>query len=460
MAENTNMKSDQEDESRQVIVERSTLHLEANESESYEVDLNKSGAQEIVENLPSNEGGKDGTGENSKTIEDKPERMVVEGQEDYQGEQNNPEADNKEPFLMPLDRQNDQLTPTIVNSPAYQHSPLPSYQQSRINLGRHMERVNRANNDPSAPPLSTVDRHQQRRLSENPGVAQGDFYMDPRMSGNNRSSLNGRQHFMSGERRSVRMPGLQDFGPTSNYTPDNSAVSQVINQHLNMAAINLQCAQQLSGRRSGIPSWTALVGAWRRRNIRRHDVMGRSLNDSMAPRVYNSSSYATEDRTDHEQNVVNAAVTKAADEMMIKWAETTDDNSLADHPLLKIAIKRGIIERAAAKRMRRSSGWSNHQIDMEIYKTADGNATSITDADTTTKVNADAKANINADAKANVDTDATADSDTEVAANADIDEAAKADNTVDDAGKKPPSDDEDDNGGGASRMSVGLMNHP
>lgn len=483
MAEKMNMKSDQEDESSHVIAERPTLHLDANTGENYK-------------NLPNDWGGKDGREENSNNIKDKPERMVVEGQEEQQGEQNNPEVDNQEPSSVP------------PNRPQFEYTDRPLYtnfRHSHANLPQHMDMNNRGYNDPSAPPPSVEDRHLQRMVYEHPGMVEGDSFIRPRYSQNIRPpmtpNLNGRPPLMSGERRSVRMPGLSDFGLTTvNFIPDNSAVTQVVNQQLNLAAMNLQCAQQLSGRRSGIPSWAALIGAWRRRVIRRND-MARMPDEAMVARASTSGVTAGEDAANGTPAgvIVNMTTIKAADETMVKWAEDADDNALANHPVLKMALKRGIVERTAAKRMRRCClpMYSNNmETDMIPY----GYVTSTINAKTTMKANADAKDNVDPDATAdpdekaatNANTDeaakadndagkkppsededigaeATADPDeeaasnaktNEVASNAKTDEVAKADNAADDAEKKPPLEDEDDNDGGDSQMPIGLMNHP
>ncbi|CAI6370615.1 unnamed protein product [Macrosiphum euphorbiae] len=117
------------------------------------------------------------------------------------------------------------------------------------------------------------------------------------------------------------------------YRPHRGTVADVVQLILDQAALNLLNARRLAGRSSGIPTWENLMAVWRRH--------GRT--QARAERGTQTSSTTTPIAEIPTPSVRTPEATPADGRALAKWAVEATHQELMAHPLIQIALDRGVV---------------------------------------------------------------------------------------------------------------------
>ncbi|CAI6371028.1 unnamed protein product [Macrosiphum euphorbiae] len=115
------------------------------------------------------------------------------------------------------------------------------------------------------------------------------------------------------------------------YRPHRGTVSDVVQLILDQASLNLLNALRLAGRSSGIPTWENLMAVWRRYGKNQPRVeKGTQTPSAATPTWETPTEMSPEVRPDDGR-------------ALARWAVGATHQDLLQHPLIQIALDRGVV---------------------------------------------------------------------------------------------------------------------
>lgn len=245
---------------------------------------------------------------------------IVKGQEDQQKEQNNPKVDyqDRPPHCQP----HVLLEPICATSEEY--SRFRKLQHSSIAMADEFTNMILFNRTINRRPLVSVPWFREATRQQTQNCI--DFEIpQPLSPGESMPIYRPQQHLPMQEYHEI------DADPNHVlYTPDGSYKSKIISNLLNMAALNMKYVTFLDNHHLNLPTWSELVESWKSRKV----------NPTLKPFDPKNS--------------------------MMMWASSVDSSVLANHPIVKTALERGIVQKPSVTRNDCMHSRFDSEINMDI----------------------------------------------------------------------------------------------
>lgn len=380
MAEKMNKESNQEDEFGQVVAERPMLPLE--DGNRYEAKLEESGDWEIIERRSDQMKHND---DNTGNVEDRFKRLVVVGQEDQQKEQNNLKVGNQDHSPVSPNELVKSRRATETDFGGY----LINEQSSNINITTMNELANMMLNDRTFnnmpimnEPLRITETVQQRQ-NYSEFIIHGS-HSDANWMINNvyptlPTSLGELTPILKPQ-QCLPMQEYHEIDTNPNhvlYSSDASSKSIIISKLLKMTPPNVQCMEFLSSHLSDLPTWSDLVDNWKSQKadspakaipIAITDVTQETDNTVSRFQVNLDDKPAPTINTFARPSFLRKPPPLYSSEMtMTMWANAVDKNTLANHPIVKVALERRVVVKPAKRTLEdRMYNWFGSELNMDI----------------------------------------------------------------------------------------------